>query len=63
MPGWDAASASNNVDGDPVPVPHYGLVLKVNDFHDLARRVENSGIGFIIQPHLRFQGMRLFRFL
>ena len=44
------------VDGDPVPVPHFGVALTVEQFHDLAQRVEAAGIPFILQPHLRFQG-------
>ena len=47
----------NPVDGDEVPVPHYGLALTVDQFHVLAERVRNAGIEFIIEPHLRFQGM------
>eukprot|EP00977_Amphora_coffeiformis_P013485 scaffold3571_cov176-Amphora_coffeaeformis.AAC.1 len=47
----------NPVDGDEVPVPHTGLCLTVDQFHDLAKRVEEAGIEFIIKPHLRFKGM------
>lgn len=47
----------NPVDGDEVPVPHTGLALTVDQFHALAERVRSHGIEFIIQPHLRFQGM------
>ena len=47
----------NPVDGDEVPVPHTGLCLTVDQFHNLAKRVEEAGIEFIIKPHLRFQGM------
>jgi extradiol dioxygenase family protein len=47
----------NPVDGDEVPVPHYGLALTVEQFHALAERVRNAGIEFIIEPHLRFKGM------
>lgn len=46
------------VDGDPVPVPHWGLALRVDQFHDLAARVKASGISFEIEPHLRFKGAR-----
>jgi hypothetical protein len=56
VPGYSAASSANAVDGDPVPVPHFGLALSVEQFHDLAERVRRAGIQFIIQPHLRFQG-------
>ena len=47
----------NPVDGDEVPVPHFGLVLTASQFHELADRFRSHGIKFIIEPHLRFQGM------
>lgn len=54
--GYNASSISNPVDGDPVPVPHFGLAMNKEDFHDLAARVKAAGIEFIIEPHLRFVG-------
>ena len=45
----------NPVDGDEVPVPHAGLALTVEQFHELAERVRAKGIEFIIEPHLRFK--------
>ncbi|KAK9834885.1 hypothetical protein WJX81_006488 [Elliptochloris bilobata] len=54
--GYSAAASRNAVDGDPVPVPHWGLALRVDQFHDLAARVRASGIAFEIEPHLRFKG-------
>ncbi len=56
MPGALMVSHVAAVDGDPVPVPHFGVALTVEQFHDLAQRVEAAGIPFILQPHLRFQG-------
>ena len=44
------------VDGDEVPVPHTGLALTVEQFHELADRLRQAGIEFIIEPHLRFEG-------
>lgn len=44
------------VDGDPVPVPHFGMALEVQQFHDLAARVREAGIHFILDPHVRFEG-------
>jgi uncharacterized protein len=46
----------NPVDGDEVPVPHCGLALTVDQFHELAARVKKAGVPFIIEPHLRFVG-------
>lgn len=54
--GYQAAKTHNQVDGDPVPVPHWGLALSVEQFHSLAARCRNSGITFAIHPHLRFKG-------
>jgi uncharacterized protein len=46
----------NPVDGDEVPVPHTGLALTVEQFHELANRLGSAGVEFIIKPHLRFEG-------
>jgi extradiol dioxygenase family protein len=46
----------NPVDGDEVPVPHFGLALTVEQFHELAQRLKENGIKFIIEPTLRFKG-------
>lgn len=56
VPGYSAAASANAVDGDPVPVPHFGLCLTVPQFHDLAARVKGAGIAFVIEPHVRFRG-------
>jgi extradiol dioxygenase family protein len=45
----------NDVDKDAVPVPHFGLVLSVDDFHRLAERVKKAAIPFIVEPHIRFE--------
>jgi extradiol dioxygenase family protein len=34
-----------------------GLALTVEQFHELADRVRKAGVKFIIEPHLRFEGM------
>ena len=54
--GYQAAANANAVDGDPVPVPHFGLVLPLDAFHSLAKRVAAAGVIFNIRPHLRFEG-------
>lgn len=46
----------NPVDGHDVPVPHYGLILSVPDFHELAGRFRDAGLVFVIEPYLRFAG-------
>jgi extradiol dioxygenase family protein len=47
---------TNLVDGDNVPVRHFGLVLPMADWHKLAHRLQQAGVKFIIEPHIRFQG-------
>lgn len=54
--GYNASASANAVDGDPVPVPHFGLALSVQQFHDLADKVQQAKVEFVIQPHLRFEG-------
>ncbi|MER7766730.1 VOC family protein [Kitasatospora sp. NPDC096140] len=44
------------VDGRPVPVPHFGLVLDVDAFQVLARRLTEAGTAFVVEPSLRFAG-------
>lgn len=50
------AGASNPVDGHDVPVPHFGIVLTMDDWDALAARVEAAGVTFGIAPHIRFKG-------
>ncbi|MFC4949734.1 VOC family protein [Pseudonocardia sp. GCM10023141] len=47
---------SNPVDGHDVPVPHFGLLLGVAEFHALAARLRELGTAFVIEPYLRFAG-------
>ncbi|GGS22846.1 MULTISPECIES: VOC family protein [Actinokineospora] len=51
-----ADEASNPVDGHGVPVPHFGLVLDVPAFHELAARLRAAGTAFVIEPYVRFEG-------
>lgn len=47
---------TNEVDGDHVPVPHFGAVLPMADWQRLADRLTQAGIEFVIEPHVRFKG-------
>jgi extradiol dioxygenase family protein len=47
---------SNQVDGDAVPVRHFGVVLEQDDWQALADRLVAAGVSFIIEPHVRFRG-------
>ena len=47
---------TNGVDGDQVPVRHFGAVLAWDDWEKLAERVKNASYEFIIAPKIRFKG-------
>lgn len=51
-----AGSVHNPVDGHDVPVPHFGLILTVDGFHELAARLRTAGVDFVIEPYVRFEG-------
>ncbi|MFA5989050.1 MAG: VOC family protein [Sphingomonas sp.] len=55
-PAARAVATTNAVDGHDVPVPHFGVVLTMADWHLLASRVAAAGIMFGIAPHIRFKG-------
>jgi uncharacterized protein len=50
------ARAINPVDGEQVPVPHFGLVLPIDEWKQLANRLEDAGVEFVIPPTIRFAG-------
>ena len=55
-PGRAGDRASNHVDGHGVPVPHFGLVLSMEQWEALADRLRNRGCQFVIEPTIRFKG-------
>ncbi|MCV9386849.1 VOC family protein [Reichenbachiella ulvae] len=54
----DQAQAENHnpVDGHAVPIPHFGVVLTMEDWKELADRLKKAAIEFIIEPYIRFEG-------
>jgi hypothetical protein len=48
--------ATNPVDGEHVPVPHFGLVLLMEEWKRLAERLEAADVEFVIAPTIRFKG-------
>ena len=52
----EGGAAVNHVDGHGVPVPHFGVVLTLEDFDALAQRLTAAGVTFEIEPHTRFKG-------
>ena len=55
-PGAARPKASNAVDGEDVPVPHFGIVLPIGEWRSLAERLFEAGVEFVIPPTVRFEG-------
>lgn len=49
-------AGGNPVDGHDVPVPHFGIVLTLEDWQMLADRLTAAGTRFEIEPYVRFKG-------
>lgn len=52
----DRLPHSNAVDGHDVPIPHFGIVLALEDWKALRDRLVAAGIEFVIEPYVRFEG-------
>ena len=50
-------AATNPVDGEDVPVRHFGLILEPADWRDLADRLKAADTRFILEPQTRFVGL------
>jgi extradiol dioxygenase family protein len=47
---------AGSVDGHDVPIPHYGVVLEWDTWHQLKDKLTSVGMQFIIEPGIRFAG-------
>jgi extradiol dioxygenase family protein len=47
---------TNHVDADHVPVPHFGIILPMDEFKELAEKLKSKGVEFIVEPKIRFEG-------
>jgi extradiol dioxygenase family protein len=56
-PGSNENNAHHNVvDGHDMSVPHFGVVLTMEDWEALADRLRRSNTAFVIEPQIRFKG-------
>ncbi|MEY3664377.1 MAG: hypothetical protein RLZZ153_559 [Pseudomonadota bacterium] len=55
-PDQTGLAVTNAVDGDNVPVRHFGVVLSMDEWQALADKLKKVGQSFIIEPHVRFKG-------
>jgi uncharacterized protein len=46
----------NHVDGHAVPIPHFGVVLTMEQFDALVARLKAAGVRFEMEPQIRFKG-------
>ena len=49
-------AGTNPVDGDEVPIPHFGVVLDLATFDTVLERLRAADVGFLIGPRTRFEG-------
>jgi extradiol dioxygenase family protein len=49
--------AHNEVDGEQVPVRHFGVILSMPEWRTLADRLKKSNVDFVIAPDIRFEGL------
>jgi extradiol dioxygenase family protein len=55
-PNIAGTKSSNAVDADHVPVPHFGIVLQMDDWKSLAEKLKAKNVEFVIEPKIRFEG-------
>lgn len=55
-PAETGLSRTSAVDGDNVPVRHFGAVLPMAEWQALADKLVKAGTKFVIEPHIRFKG-------
>jgi uncharacterized protein len=51
------SDATSLVDGDQVPVRHFGVILAMAEWERLAEKLRQAGTKFVIEPHVRFKGL------
>ena len=44
------------VDGVAVPIPHFGCLLSAEQFLDVAKRLSDANVEFIVKPQTRYAG-------
>jgi extradiol dioxygenase family protein len=50
------AASTHAVDGDAVPVRHFGVVLDMDQWAALAEKLRRANVRFTVEPHVRFKG-------
>jgi extradiol dioxygenase family protein len=50
-------AATNEVDGENVPVRHFGVILELPAWEAITNKLRAAGVSFIIEPQIRFKGL------
>jgi extradiol dioxygenase family protein len=53
----EGPSAVNPVDGENVPVRHFGVILSLPEWESLAVKLRQAQVRFLIEPQVRFRGL------
>ena len=48
--------AVSEVDGEDVPVRHFGVILTIPDWETITAKLQKAKVRFIIEPQVRFKG-------
>ncbi len=56
VPDGAGIAGTNPVDGDAVPIPHFGALLELDDWQTLSDRLRHANVSFVVEPHVRFEG-------
>jgi extradiol dioxygenase family protein len=51
-----ADGATSEVDGENVPVRHFGVILTIPEWEVVTAKLRDAHIGFVIEPQIRFRG-------
>ncbi|MDC1311642.1 VOC family protein [Burkholderiales bacterium] len=55
--GYAGDSSVNHVDGDDIPVRHFGIVLGMKEWSELSNKLQYAKVKFLVEPHIRFEGL------
>lgn len=53
----EGPAAVNPVDGEDVPVRHFGVILTLPDWERITHKLQAAGVRFLIEPQIRFKGL------
>ena len=52
------STKTNDVDGDNIPIRHFGVILSIPKWNELVKRLKNLNVEFLIKPHVRFENLK-----